>query len=163
MNSFILMATVVRPPELRYSQDNQLPIANMTVEFEGNVKAEERQPQLRIVGMGNLAKEMDENKYAEGTRLIIEGRLSMTTIERPEGYKEKRAELIASRIHAVEGNIVSLPTSSKTNATNNSDRSTKKPLAQPKEEDSFERTEVATTRTTKQPVSTGVDEDNIPF
>jgi single-strand DNA-binding protein len=162
MNSCILMATVVRPPELRYSQDNQLPIANMTVEFEGNVKAEERQPQLRVVGMGNLAKEMDENKYAEGTRLIIEGRLSMTTIERQEGYKEKRAELIASRIHAVEGNITSLPTSSKASNAS-SDRSTKKPLAQPKDEDSFDSTEVPAARTTKQPVSTIANEDDIPF
>lgn len=163
MNSCILMATVVRPPELRYSKDSQLPIANMTVEFEGNVKAEERQPQLRVVGIGNLAKEMDDNKYAEGTRLIIEGRLSMTTIERQEGYKEKRAELVASRIYLVEGSITSLSASPKASSASSSDRSTKQPLAQPKDEDSFDSAEAAAARTTKQPVSTIANEDDIPF
>jgi single-stranded DNA-binding protein len=31
--------------------------------------------------------------------VVIEGRLSMNTIDRPEGFKEKRAELTASRIY----------------------------------------------------------------
>jgi len=37
-------------------------------------------------------------QYHQGDR-IIEGRLSMNTVERPEGFKEKRAELTVQRIH----------------------------------------------------------------
>ncbi len=33
----------------------------------------------------------------------------MDTIDRPEGFKEKRAELVVSRFYTVEGNIVDHP------------------------------------------------------
>ncbi len=101
MNSCILMAKVVRNPELRYTQDNQTPIAQMLVEFEG-LRSEDAPTTLKVVGWGNLASEIQET-YSEGDRLIIEGRLSMNTFDRPEGFKEKRAELVASRIYRLDG------------------------------------------------------------
>jgi single-stranded DNA-binding protein len=101
MNSCVLMAKIIRSPELRYTQDAQMPVAQMLVEFEGT-KPEDPPSTLRVVGWGNLASEIQEN-YSEGDRIIIEGRLSMTSVERPEGFKEKRAELVASRIHRLDG------------------------------------------------------------
>ncbi len=104
MNTFILMAKVVRSPELRYTQENQRPVAEMLVEFEA-VKAEDSPSTLKVVGWGNLATEIQE-KYSEGDRLIIEGRLSMILLERPEGFKEKRAELVASRVYSLDGTSI---------------------------------------------------------
>jgi single-stranded DNA-binding protein len=100
MNSCVLMAQVVSDPELRSTQDN-LEVSYMMVEFEG-LKAEEPPARIRVVGWGNLASEIKQ-KYGQGDRIIIEGRLSMTVVELPEGYKEKRAELIASRIYPMQG------------------------------------------------------------
>jgi single-stranded DNA-binding protein len=56
---------------------------------------------LKVVGWGNLANTIKET-YHPGDRLIIEGRLGMNMIERQEGFKEKRAELTASRISLVD-------------------------------------------------------------
>lgn len=97
MNSCILMAQIIQDPELRYTSDNQTPIAQMLVQFP-SLKAEDPPTTLKVVGWGNFAQEMKDN-YAAGDRVVIEGRLGMNTIERPEGFKEKRAELTASRIH----------------------------------------------------------------
>lgn len=97
MNSCILMAQIIQDPELRYTADNQTPIAQMLVEFPSQ-RAEEPSSRLRVVGWGNLANEIKE-KYSMGDRVVIEGRLTMNTIERSEGFKEKRAELTASRIY----------------------------------------------------------------
>lgn len=97
MNSCILMAQIIQDPELRYMADTQTPIAQMLVEFPSQ-RAEEPPARLRVVGWGNLANEIKE-KYATGDLVVIEGRLSMNTIERQEGFKEKRAELTASRIY----------------------------------------------------------------
>lgn len=97
MNSCILMAQIIQDPELRYTADNQTPIAQMLVEFPSQ-RAEEPHSRLRVVGWGNLANEIKE-KYSMGDRVVIEGRLTMNTIERSEGFKEKRAELTASRIY----------------------------------------------------------------
>ena len=102
MNICILMAKIVRNPELRYTQDTQIPFAQMLVEFEGS-RPEDPPSTLKVVGWGEkLANEIKEN-YTEGDNLIIEGRLSMNMIDRTEGFKEKRAELRASRVYRVEG------------------------------------------------------------
>jgi len=102
MNSFILLAKIVQNPELRYTQDNQTPIAEMLVEFQAN--RPEDSYTLKVVGWGNLATEIGE-KYRAENQVIIEGRLSIKNYENPDGYKEKKAELIASRIYLVDGAV----------------------------------------------------------
>lgn len=99
MNSCILMAQIIKDPELRYTPDNQTAIAEMLVQFPGQ-RAEEPPATLKVVGWGNLAQEIHKT-YHQGDRVVIEGRLNMSTIERPEGFKEKRAELTVSRIHQI--------------------------------------------------------------
>lgn len=107
MNSCILMAQIIQDPELRYTADNQTPIAQMLVEFPSQ-RSEDPPTRLKVVGWGNLANEIKE-KYALGDRVIIEGRLSMNTIERSEGFKEKRAELTAARIYKLGADTVFEP------------------------------------------------------
>ena len=104
MNSCILMAEIIQQPQLRYTPDNQLQIAEMLVQFPGP-KPEDPPEHLKVIGWGNFAQEIHE-KYHEGDRVIIEGRLSMNTIER-DGIKEKRAELTAQRIYSVGADAMS--------------------------------------------------------
>lgn len=99
MNSCILMAEIVQAPELRYTSDTQTPIAEMFVEFPGS-RAEDPPSRLKVVGWGNLAQEIQE-RFHQGDRVVIEGSLRMNTVDRPEGFKEKRAELTAQRIYSL--------------------------------------------------------------
>lgn len=101
MNSFVLMATVIREPELRFTKENQTPVCEFLVEFPG-MRDDSPKESLKVVGWGNLANTIKET-YHPGDRLIIEGRLGMNMVERQEGFKEKRAELTASRISLVDG------------------------------------------------------------
>ncbi len=96
MNSCVLMAEIIQQPELRYTADNQLEITQMLVQFWG---ARDNDPpaNLKVVSFGKLAKEIQQN-YKEGDRVILVGRLTMNVIERPEGFKEKRAEMTAQKI-----------------------------------------------------------------
>ncbi len=93
------MAEVTRPPQLRYTQDSQMAIADMEVEFPGQ-RPEDPSARLKVVGWGNLAQEM-QMSYQIGDRVVIEGRLSMNSVDRPEGFKEKQAELTASKIYSL--------------------------------------------------------------
>ena len=98
MNSCILMAQIVSNPELRSTQD-QKSVSSMMVEFE-STREGEAPGKVQVEGWGNLAEEI-KNTYSAGDRIIIEGRLSMNLFDMPEGYKEKRAKLVASRIYPI--------------------------------------------------------------
>jgi single-strand DNA-binding protein len=116
MNSCILMAEIVQEPQLRYTSDNQTPITEMIVQFPG-LRDDDPLATMKVVGWGNLAQEIQE-RFHEGDRVIIEGRLSMNTLDRPEGFKEKRAELTAQKIHSVSGDVVtSTPASPATSSS----------------------------------------------
>jgi single-stranded DNA-binding protein len=116
MNSCILMAEIVEEPQLRYTPD-QTALAEMLVQFPGP-RAEDAPATLKVVGWGNLAQQIQQ-QYHQGDRVIIEGRLSMNTIDRPEGFKEKRAELTVQRIHSL-GDGVSISSSVTATTTDNS-------------------------------------------
>jgi single-strand DNA-binding protein len=98
MNSCVLMAEIISVPQLRYTQEAQLAVTEMTVQFPA-LRAEETPGTIKVIGWGNLAEQM-QSQFSQGDRVVIEGRLGMNTIER-DGFKEKRAELTASRIHVV--------------------------------------------------------------
>lgn len=74
-------------------------IADMEVQFAG-LRPEDPPARVKVVGWGNLAQEM-QSQYQMGDRVVIEGRLGMNTVDRPEGFKEKQAELTASKIYTL--------------------------------------------------------------
>jgi single-strand DNA-binding protein len=106
MNSCILMADIVKAPELRYTQDGQMAIAEMMVQIPP-LRANDPVSNLKVVAWGNLGQQVQE-QCREGDTVVIEGRLSMNTIDRPEGYKEKVAEFTVSRLHPVSSTGMSI-------------------------------------------------------
>lgn len=96
MNSYILMASIIQEPELRFTPDG-LERAEFMVQFPG-MRAEDPPGMLKVVAWGSLAKDAHEN-YHMGDSAVLEGRLGMNVIQRREGFKEKQAELILSRIY----------------------------------------------------------------
>ena len=99
MNHCVLEVDVLQAPTLRYTQDNQTPIAEMDVGFDA-LRPDDPRGQLKVVGWGNLAQDL-QNRVQVGQRLVIEGRLRMNTVPRQDGTKEKRAEFTLSRLHSV--------------------------------------------------------------
>ena len=97
MNNCMLMAEIVQPPQLRYTSDNQTPVADFVVQFPG-LREGDPPSQMKIVGWGNLAQDIQQN-YRAGQRVLLEGRISMTVVDRPEGFKEKQAEMTVQRIY----------------------------------------------------------------
>jgi single-strand DNA-binding protein len=103
MNSCVLLGEIVKAPELRYTQDGQMAISEMMIQFPG-LRAEDPMEILKVVGWGNLAQQIQE-QFQEGDQVIVEGRLNMALLDRPEGFKEKRAELTVGRIHRVQADL----------------------------------------------------------
>ena len=101
MNHCVLEVEVIDAPTVRYTQDNQTPIGEMTVRFDA-LRDGDPPGELKVVGWGNLAQEL-QNKVQVGQRLMLEGRLRMNTVPRQDGMKEKRAEFTLARMHPVGG------------------------------------------------------------
>lgn len=172
MNSCILMAEIVQEPQLRYTSDNQTPVAEMMVKFSG-IRDDDPPATIKVVGWGNLAQEI-QAQFHEGDRVIVEGRLTMSNFDRLEGFKEKRAELTAQRVHRIAADAT-LTTASVTPASPTASapgsaaavsapaaaskpaasKSTSKPKAAPTES-------TATARVPAAPVESA-DYDDIPF
>jgi single-stranded DNA-binding protein len=98
MNSCILMVEIYDAPQLRHTPDG-LEVTEMIVHVPGARPDDPSHP-LKVIGWGNLAREIHQT-YQPGDRVIIEGRLGMNTFDRPEGFKEKRAELTVQKIYAI--------------------------------------------------------------
>jgi len=111
MNQFIVMAEIVEAPQLRYTSDSQLPIAEMLVRFPG-LRPDDPPSQVKVLGWGNLAQDMEGN-FQPGDRVVIEGRLGMRMVNRsdlPDGKREKQAELTAQKIYPLgAGATLDLP------------------------------------------------------
>jgi single-strand DNA-binding protein len=99
VNHCVLEVEVKEIPEVRYTQDNQTPVAEMSVQIDG-LRPGDPPSQLKVVGWGNLAQDL-HNRVQLGQRLVLEGRLRMNTVARKDGLKEKRAEFTLSRLHPV--------------------------------------------------------------
>lgn len=97
MNHCLLEVEVLEAPQVRYTQDNQTPVAEMTARFDG-LRPEDPSGQIKVVGWGNLATDL-QNRVQVGERWVLEGRLRMNTVTRQDGVKEKRAELTLARLH----------------------------------------------------------------
>ena len=99
MNHCVLEVEVIDAPTVRYTQDNQTPIGEMTVRFDA-LRDGDPPGELKVVGWGNLAQEL-QNKVQVGQRLMLEGRLRMNTVPRQDGMKEKKAEFTLARMHPI--------------------------------------------------------------
>jgi single-stranded DNA-binding protein len=93
----LLEVEVLEAPQVRYTQDNQTPVAEMAVQMDG-LRPDDPPGQLKVVGWGNLAQDL-QNRVQVGQRLVVEGRLRMNTVTRQDGVKEKRAEFTLARLH----------------------------------------------------------------
>ncbi len=86
MNSCVLFAEVIQAPELRYTQDTQMAVARMVVQF-ASLRSEEPPMSLRTVAWGNLGQKM-QAECKVGDRLILEGRLKWTPLTAPRASKK---------------------------------------------------------------------------
>ncbi|WP_392533283.1 single-stranded DNA-binding protein [Nostoc sp. C117] len=127
MNSCVLMAEIINEPQLRYTADN-LGVTEMLVQFPNSQKPEDVPATLKVVGWGNLATEIQQN-YHQGDRVILVGRLGMITVERQEGFKEKRAELTVQQIQSVGGSFNTDPLPSATATPSFTETSPRQPSA----------------------------------
>ena len=99
MNHCLIQSVIKTNPQMRYTKENQTPIAEMIVGIKG-LRNDDPVNDLKVLGWGTIAQEMVD-QLKEGHRVVLEGRLRMNSVTRKDGTKEKQAELTASKIHHI--------------------------------------------------------------
>ena len=99
MNHCLIQAVINSAPQMRYTKENNTPIAEMIVKFKG-LRDEDPSRELKVLGWGTIAQEIVE-ELKEGQNIVLEGRIRMNSVTRKDGTKEKQTELTASRIHQI--------------------------------------------------------------
>jgi single-strand DNA-binding protein len=97
MNNAVIQATLEYSPELRHTPDGK-EISETVVSFEGR----ETVHTLKAIAWGNTAKTFHQ-ELRQGDLVILDGSLQMNTVERPEGFKEKMAELVVQKFEKISG------------------------------------------------------------
>ncbi len=113
MNHCLIQAVINSAPQMRYTKENQTPIAEMLVNFKG-LRSEDPIRELKVLGWGNIAQEMID-QLVEGQNIVIEGRLRMNSVTRKDGTKEKQPELTASKIHQITSVVQTKPSQKENN------------------------------------------------
>ena len=93
----MLEILVKKAPTVRFTQDNQTPIAEIEAQFD-SLRSDDPPSTIKVVGWGKLAEEL-QTTIKVNSKLVIEGRLRMNSVPRQDGTKEKKAEFTLSRIH----------------------------------------------------------------
>ena len=104
MNHCLLEVEVQEEPTVRYTQENNTPIAEMNVLFDG-LRSDDPKSIIKVVGWGNIAQEIQKSIKPQ-QKLLIEGRLRMNTVSRQDGTKEKKAEFTLSKFHFLNSQTI---------------------------------------------------------
>ncbi|MEM8602203.1 MAG: hypothetical protein AAGF24_00015 [Cyanobacteria bacterium P01_H01_bin.121] len=95
MNSCVIGAIVLESPVLRYDQD--LAILSWYVEVPA-IMDRDQPGQIKAIAFGQAAETINAIGLVPGTEAVIHGRVETKSEERPEGFNEVRARVVASSV-----------------------------------------------------------------
>ncbi len=104
LNKVVLIGRLVRDPELRYTQNEGVPVANFTMAVDrpfSNQKGEKEADFVRIVAWKKQA-ETCSSYLVKGSLVAVEGRLQIRSYEDREGIKRIAAEVVARNVVFLE-------------------------------------------------------------
>ena len=93
-NKVVLLGNLVRDPELRFTQGNDLPVARTALAVNRKYRDREEVMFIDIVVFGKMAETL-EAYTSKGSPLLVEGRLSQNVWEQ-EGQKRSKHEIIVT-------------------------------------------------------------------
>ncbi len=101
----VISGTVYRNPEKRFTGNN-IPVTSFTLNID-----EKEESLVRIVARGNLAETV-ENSIVKGDKVVVEGRLQISTFQTETGAEKKVMEIDLSAFEKISGSQVSASSNS---------------------------------------------------
>jgi len=90
----VLSGIVYRNPEKRFTGNN-IPVTSFTLNID-----EKEVSLVRVIARGNVA-ELAENSISKGDKVVVDGRLQVTSVQNDNGTEKKVMELDLSSFEVV--------------------------------------------------------------
>lgn len=90
----VISGTVYRNPEKRFTGNN-IPVTSFTLNID-----EKEQSLVRVVARGNLAETV-ENSISKNDKIVVEGRLQMSSFQSEDGTEKKVMEIDLSSFEVI--------------------------------------------------------------
>ena len=91
----VLSGVIYRKPEIRYT-NNDIPVANFTINIDTNEKS-----LIRVIARGNNARAIEEANLSKDDKVVVDGRLQMTSYQGEDGSEKKIMELDLSGFEVI--------------------------------------------------------------
>lgn len=101
----VLSGIVYRNPEKRFTGNN-IPVTSFTLNID-----EKEQSLIRVIARGNNA-ELAEQKISKDDKVVVEGRLQVTSVQSDDGSEKKVMELDLSSFEVISSSNTSISQSS---------------------------------------------------
>lgn len=100
LNKVFLMGRLTKDPEIRYTAENNIPVARfaLAVDRRFSKKGEERQTDFINCVAWNKTAEFVNNYFVKGKMMILVGRVQTRTWEDQDGKKHYVTEVVADEI-----------------------------------------------------------------
>ena len=102
----VISGTVYRNPEKRFTGNN-IPVTSFTLNID-----EKEQSLIRVIARGNNAETL-EQAVSKGDKIVIEGRLQVSTIQGDDGSEKKVMEIDMSSFEVLSSSQSPSTSSSK--------------------------------------------------
>lgn len=96
----VISGTVYRNPEKRFTGNN-IPVTSFTLNID-----EKDQSLVRVVARGNLAETV-ENSISKNDKVVIEGRLQISSFQAEDGSEKKVMEIDLSSFEVIASSLES--------------------------------------------------------
>ncbi len=92
----VLSGIVYRAPEKRFTGNN-IPVTSFTLNID-----EKEQSLIRVIARGNNAEAVEQS-VSKGDKIVIEGRLQVSSVQAEDGTEKKVMELDLSSFELISG------------------------------------------------------------
>ena len=94
----VISGTVYRNPEKRFTGNN-IPVTSFTLNID-----EKDQSLVRVIARGNLAETV-ENSISKNDKVVIEGRLQISSFQAEDGSEKKVMEVDLSSFEVISSSV----------------------------------------------------------
>lgn len=101
LNKVVLMGRLTKDPEIRYTSENNIPVARFTlaVDRRAGKQGAEKQTDFINCTAWNKTAEFINNYFVKGKAMVLVGRIQTRSWDNQEGKKQYATDVVADEVY----------------------------------------------------------------